>query len=171
MWAMKLAELIRKYEEMFGRSPAQVQDCMNSYKAELARSVEGIEDEILDALNRLRESKDWHSAMLLLVAAETRMSERYRSVLCDLLSLKDPLFPNEYAVEVLTPLVNDSCLPVLQELVHHRFNSDPDRQIAIKAMNAISDIGGPPAIALLQQLHGSDDPRLSEEAGYLLDGD
>lgn len=166
---MKLANLINKYEETLHRiSGRQVQDCINTYKMELTGLGDGAEVEILEGLTRMRDSRDWHNAMLLLMAAETHLSDRYRSVLCDILNLKDPIFPNEYAVEVLASVVDASCLPVLSGLVHHQFSGDPDRQIAIKAMDAIADIDHPSAIALLQQLSLSEDPRLAEEAGYLL---
>jgi hypothetical protein len=169
MRLMKLAELVKKYEETLPRtSPQKVQDCVNSYRKEVADlAIE--EDEILEALVRMRDSRDWHNAMLLLWAAEVRLSDRYRSVLCATLDLKDPGFPNEYAVEVLAPIVDPSCLPVLTSLVNHEFASDPDRQIAIKAMDAIADIEDPSATAFLEQLKDSEDPRLAEEAAYLLD--
>ncbi|HET9646443.1 MAG TPA: HEAT repeat domain-containing protein, partial [Burkholderiaceae bacterium] len=116
-------------------------------------------------------NKDWHNAMFLLMAAEVHLSDRYRNVLCALLDMKAPSFPNEYAVEVLTSLADSSCLPVLTALVHHQFSGDPDKQIAIKAMDAIANIDDPRATAFLKQLRLSDDLKLAEEAEYLLSND
>jgi len=137
---------------------------MNSWLKELTDVTECI----ADGIHRARQNDDWLMFELYVIAASWHPSTLYTRDLCDVLLRHDEEVNYEDIVEALGEIRDPNAVESLEEAIWWEPRWDEYRQLAIKAAWALSQIGTPEALAILEDVSSCGSEEVREAAQLLL---
>jgi len=169
---MNINDIIIEYEQNAARAASLLSYSNNLKLLEKFKKTvieyKNPEPEILNALIKIYENRQWEDAYSWLIVAQLHPSEKYSEVICNILNLKDENAPNEAIVELLIDLKEQRCVYSLKNLISADFITQ-DEQLILKILEALSEIGGDEAISVLKNFSKSLSRTIREEADLLLD--
>lgn len=124
----------------------------------------GVEDCIQQELERSAADADWETFGRYVWAAYGRPARRFAAVLSAALDRHDEDVPNEDVADVLGLIGDPVALPSLHRALRWEPEDDEFHALAVKAVDAIAEIGTPEAVPILRAAAADDRPVVRDSA-------
>jgi len=113
-------------------------------------TIKNVEDCIAEGLRQSADIEDWLTFERYLVAARCRPSALYTASLCRVLRLQNDELNLDDVVDVLAEIRDPAAIGCLEETLWWQPPWDEFRQLAVKAVWALSAIGTEEALSVLR---------------------
>jgi thymidine kinase len=126
-------------------------------------------DEIASELELITGNPCRENTYLWIIAAQIHPSPRYLDSLCRILEQDNACIWHEGIVDILYDLADERSVPSLEKALSYEYRSDPTRELAIKILATLDEIGTPEALDIVRRCLQSSSERIREEAKLLLE--
>lgn len=131
-------------------------------------SLTEVESCIAAGLRRASETADWLMFDLYVLAASHHPADLYTAVLCEVLGRQSEDVNNEDIVDVLAKIGDPAAVGCLADAMWWEPPWDEYRNLGVKAVWALADIGTPEALAVLRDAVSCEASEIREMAAHKL---
>jgi len=170
---MSIEKLVKEYSQKLAEASTQQQNkdvsrLSTEYLTEVSK-LKNVEVEIAQALSKIVSEPCMDNRNLWILAAQLHPSGLYFDYANAMLMSDDVCIWHEGIIE-LAQLTKDSrYIESLEELLSKDLQYDTDKAVAVRALEAIAEIGTPEAVDILKRNLASPFEQIREEAEIMLD--